>query len=769
MSRHSMFRFANRTFSTTALTVNQSLMALAVAGALLTPFAANAATVRGQLLDANQKPVANARIRVPALNQTVQTDRDGRFELQGISAGNVLLDIEAGRHGHLNREIAVGETDQNLTVQLDDDVEHVVVNASALEHRTLEMATPAQVLAGDDLLKARGATLGETLDNQPGVSASSFGAGSSRPVIRGLGGARVQMLQDGVGTLDASTVSADHNVAAEPLTTEQIEVLRGPATLLYGSGAIGGVVNVIDRRIPETRKDGIEGAVELRGQTANNERSVAAALDGGSGDLAFHLNAFTRETDDIEIPGDAERFPDAEEGEHAGEELAHGTLENSSIEGDGGSIGASWIGERGFIGIALSAYNSNYGVPGHHAHHEEVPPVVVEEEPPVRIDLEQRRTDLKARLDEPLSGFEALKLRIGRNDYEHVELEGEEVGTSFENAATDTRLELVHKPLAGMRGVIGVQVTDRDFTAIGEEAFVPPSTTESNALFLVEERELGKLHLEGGIRYEQQKVSPESAQPRYDDSAFSWSVGGVYDLGANWSTALSYAHAERMPSAEELYSDGPHVATQSYEIGDVNLGIETANNIDLSLRYHGDSANLNLSLYRNAVSDFIYASATGAELDELPVFQYFQADATLQGIELAADWTFFSAEAGDWILRGFYDQTTGELDDGGDLPRIPPERLGLGLDFDSGDLRTSLDVIEVAEQDDVTAFETETDGYTLVNAGLIYRVYVGDHTADLFLRGSNLLDEDVRLHTSFLKDIAPQMGRSWQAGVRFSF
>ena len=760
------FSFSRRLPLQSGLT--HSLLALAVTAALL-PFDADAANLRGQLLDADQKPIANARIRVPALNQTVQTDADGRFDLQNVASGRLLLDIEAGRHGHSNREISVTDSDLEFVLQLDDDVEHVVVNASALEHRTLEMATPAQVLAGDALLKARGATLGETLDNQPGVSASSFGAGSSRPVIRGLGGARVQMLQDGVGTLDASTVSADHNVAAEPLTTEQIEVLRGPATLLYGSGAIGGVVNVIDRRIPETRKDGVEGAVELRGQTANNERSVAAALDGGSGDFAFHLNAFTRETDDIEIPGDAERFPDAEEGEHAGEELAHGTLENSSIEGDGGSIGGSWIGERGFIGIALSTYNSNYGVPGHHAHHEEVPPVEVAEEPPVRIDLEQRRTDLKARLDDPLPGFETLKLRIGRNDYEHVELEGDEVGTTFENAATDTRLELVHKPLAGMRGVIGVQVTDRDFTAIGEEAFVPPSTTESNALFLVEERELGKLHLEGGIRYEQQNVSPESAQPRYDDSAFSWSVGGVYELGTNWSTALSYAHAERMPSAEELYSDGPHVATQSYEIGNVNLGTETANNIDLSLRYHGDSANLNLSLYRNAVSDFIYAAATGAELDELPVFQYFQADATLQGIELAADWTFFSTEVGDWILRGFYDQTTGELDDGGDLPRIPPERLGLGLDFDSGDLRTSLDVIEVAEQNNVTAFETETDGYTLVNAGLIYRVYFGDSNADLFLRGSNLLDEDVRLHTSFLKDIAPQMGRSWQAGVRFNF
>ena len=750
----------------------KTFLALAVASVFAAPFAAvEAATVRGQLLDANQKPVANARIRVPALKQIVQTDADGRFALENVSTGTLLLDIEAGRHGHLNREIAVAETDLELTLQLDNDVEHMVVNASALEHRTLEMATPAQVLAGDDLLKARGATLGETLDNQPGVSASSFGAGSSRPVIRGLAGARVQMLQDGVGTLDASTVSADHNVAAEPLTTEQIEVLRGPATLLYGSGAIGGVVNVIDRRIPETQKDGVEGAVELRGQTGNDERSIAAALDGGSGMFAFHLNAFSRETDDMEIPGEAERFPEEEAGEHEGEALAHGVLENSNIDSDGGTLGASLIGERGFIGIAFSTYNTNYGIPGHHHHHDEgeEPPVEEEEEVPVRIDLEQRRTDLKARLDEPLPGFETLKLRVGRNDYEHVELEGDEVGTTFENQATDSRLELVHKPIAGMRGVLGLQVTDRDFTAIGEEAFVPPSKTESTALFLVEEREFGKLHLEGGLRYEQQEITPESAQPEYDETAFSWSVGGVYELGGNWSTALSYAHAERMPSAEELYSDGPHVATQSYEVGDVNLDTETANNIDLSLRYHGDTANLIVSLYRNQISDFIFAAATGAELDELPVFQYFQDDATLQGIEVAFDWTFARTDAGDWILRSFYDQTDGELDDGGNLPRIPPQRLGLGFDFDTGDLRTSLDVIEASEQDDVTEFETETDGYTLVNAGLIYRVYIGDTNADLFMRGSNLLDEDVRLHTSFLKDIAPQMGRSWHAGVRFSF
>lgn len=750
----------------------KTFLALAVASVFAAPFAAvEAATVRGQLLDANQKPVANARIRVPALKQIVQTDADGRFALENVSTSTLLLDIEAGRHGHLNREIAVAETDLELTLQLDNDVEHMVVNASALEHRTLEMATPAQVLAGDDLLKARGATLGETLDNQPGVSASSFGAGSSRPVIRGLAGARVQMLQDGVGTLDASTVSADHNVAAEPLTTEQIEVLRGPATLLYGSGAIGGVVNVIDRRIPETQKDGVEGAVELRGQTGNDERSIAAALDGGSGVFAFHLNAFSRETDDMEIPGEAERFPEEEAGEHEGEALAHGVLENSNIDSDGGTLGASLIGERGFIGIAFSSYNTNYGIPGHHHHHDEgeEPPVEEEEEVPVRIDLEQRRTDLKARLDEPLPGFETLKLRVGRNDYEHVELEGDEVGTTFENKATDSRLELVHKPIAGMRGVLGLQVTDRDFTAIGEEAFVPPSKTESTALFLVEEREFGKLHLEGGLRYEQQEITPDSAQPEYDETAFSWSVGGVYELGGHWSTALSYAHAERMPSAEELYSDGPHVATQSYEVGDVNLDTETANNIDLSLRYHGDTANLIVSLYRNQISDFIFAAATGAELDELPVFQYFQDDATLQGIEVAFDWMFARTDAGDWILRSFYDQTDGELDDGGNLPRIPPQRLGLGLDFDTGDLRTSLDVIEASEQDDVTEFETETDGYTLVNAGLIYRIYIGDANADLFVRGSNLLDEDVRLHTSFLKDIAPQMGRSWHAGVRFNF
>ncbi len=776
----------------TALSLNPVALALAATLSLL-PTGADAATLRGRLVDDQQKPIAQARVRVPALDRALITDADGRFVLADAPAGELRLDIETGGYGRVTRTVTVGESELVLVID-NTDAEHLVITANPLAHRALDMAAPAQVLAGDRLLAARAATIGETLDNLPGVSNSSFGPGAGRPVIRGQSGARVQVLQNGLGTLDASTVSADHNISAESLSTEQIEVLRGPATLLYGSGAIGGVVNIVDHRIPEQPVDGLEGSVELRTQSANDEKAGAIALDFGRGSFAAHLDAWSRRTGNLDIPGYAER-PDLHDDEHEHEDEhddehddhdepgVHGVLPNSALDSNGFSLGASAVGARGYLGIAISDLNSLYGVPGHshgdeHAHehehehedeHDDEHDDEHEAHAGVRIDLEQKRSELKGALDHPFAGIEQVKLRIASASYRHTELEGVEIGTVFRNDASESRLEIVHHPLAGFRGVIGTQISKRDFSAVGEEAFTPPSVTESEALFIVEERDFGAFHLEAGLRLESQSVRARSVDGYFSDDTRSVSLGGIYELNDRWSTALSLAQAERMPTAEELFSDGAHLATQSYEQGNADLRSERANNIDWSLRYQHEGASLNLSLYRNRVDHYIYSAPTGETIDELPVYAYAQADAELDGIELSARLPLFSALGGDWYLRGLYDRTNGELRAGGNLPRLAPERVGIGADFEREDWLVNLDWVEVADQDKLAAYETATDGYSLLALAVQYRLLAGDSDIRFFVRGSNLLDEEIRLHTSYLKDLAPQAGRSFTAGVRVSF
>lgn len=750
--------------------MNRFINAVTVTG-LLTVFQfsqAMAGELSVRVLNKQQKPVASARVLIPSLDRSTQTDEEGIARFSDVPAGQVLIDIEAGHDGHMMQRAQVSDSaSTTIDVVLDHSAERVVVTAMAIERRALDMATPAHVLSGDALIRAKAMTIGETVEYMPGVSASSFGPGASRPVIRGQGGARVQMLSDGLGAMDASTISADHAVTVEPLVAEQVEVLRGPATLLYGSGAIGGVVNVIDQRIPQNPIAGVEAGLELRTQTVNNEQSGAVKIDAGVDDLAFHFDAYKRDTDNLKIPGDAERFPEAEAPDHADEELAHGKLPNSDMRNDGFAIGSSWIGSAGMIGISFHELNSNYGIPG--AHHHESPPGEPDEEEAVRIDLQQQRYDLKARWDHPFAGVENIKWRYGLNQYTHTELEGSEIGTVFNNDAYESRLELAHHPFAGIQGVIGVHWGERDFIAIGDEAFVPPSQTDSKAIFIVEEKRLGPVRVEAGLRAENVRITPESTQTVYDENAMSWSLGAVWEFAPHWNMALSYASAERHPFTEELYANGPHIATQTFEIGDESLTTEHAKNIDVGLRYNTDRHQLSIALYQNTVADFIYANATGVEQDDLPVYQYQQADARLNGMEISWDWLIARTTWGDVESHVFLDETKGKLDEHGHLPRIPAKRLGFGLSLENDTWSIGGEYVNVDDQTRTAELETPTDGYQMLNAHVMYRLYTGDITWDAFLRGTNLLDEDIRLHASFLKDVAPQAGRSLTAGVRLHF
>ncbi len=634
----------------------------------------------------------------------------------------------------------------------------ITVQSSPLQPELLELAQPATVLSGDALRRRQAATLGQTVEHVPGVQSATFGPGVGRPVIRGLDGPRVGVLSNGIDALDVSALSQDHAVSLEPLLLDRIEILKGPASLLYGSGGFGGVVNAVDGRIPERLSQrALRGAAELRGDTVADERTGVARLDGGVGALAWHLDGFRRETDDYEIPGRAERFPDADE-QHRG-----GILENSAVETEGGGIGASLIGDRGLIGLSFGRYDTFYDVPGHGEHEEGE-----EQEAGVAIDLNSKRYSLRGELDTPLPGLESLRLAFGQHEYQHQELEGAEVGTRFDNDAKEGRLELVHASLAEWNGAFGVQHTDIDFSAVGAEAFVPPNDTRRNGVFLVETREWGPWGIELGTRYDRQRLAPQQAQT-LRHRAFSLSGGVHYHVSEADTLKLFLARAERMPVAEELLADGPHVATRTFEIGDAGLAEETARNIDLSFIRHLGRLMGSVSVYHNRIRDFIFLSGTGAEQDGLPVRTYRQADARFTGAEFKTEVLLAERAGIETHLELLADTVRGELVQGGNLPRIAPGRIGLGLAFEAKHWHAAAEVSRVAQQDRTAAFETDTGGYTLLNIEAAYRIPTGTAEFELFLRGLNLTDEEARSHLSLLKDQAPLPGRSLALGLRARF
>ncbi len=645
----------------------------------------------------------------------------------------------------------------------------VNVTASPLAPDALESAVPTSVLTRPELERRRSTTLGSTLTNLPGVQDSGFGTAAGRPVIRGLDGPRVRIAENGLQTQDAATLSPDHAVGIDPLGTRRIEVLRGPATLLYGGGAIGGLVNVVSDLIPTTRLTGVGGDASLASDSASGGHAAGASLRGGASGWNWTAGAFDRAGGDYRIPGPAVRDdPDS----------ARGRQPNSFTRADGFSGGVSYVGQRGAIGIGHGELSNRYGIPS---------------EDGVFIDLRQRRTEGLAELDEPIPGFTRARIKWLESRYRHDEIEGTsgEIGTAIRSRGRDARIELLHEPIASIRGAFGVQLGSRTLDALGDEAYVPNSKETKTALFYVGETDLGGARLEFGARSERARLTaddPASPSRRY--TLNSASVGATVPITDPWAVSANLSLAERAPAIEELYANGPHAATATFEIGNADLARERSVNLDLSLRRTRGDWQGRIGVYANRFRNYIAGlpsddngdgiadrvdgdntitnSAVDPAAGEFTRLTYGQARARFHGIEGELVW---KTAASPWSARVFGDLARGTLDASGNLPRMSPARFGASIDYGRGSWSGFVSLLSVLRQDRVARLETTTGGYQRLDAEIAYTVGGGgrDTGVTVFLQGRNLLDEQVRVHTSYIKDLTLQPGRSFSVGVRARF
>ncbi len=656
-----------------------------------------------------------------------------------------------------------------------DVIEEVVVVAHPLSGEGLSQAS--EVLQGAELDRKRSASIGDTLGREPGIRSAQFGKAVGRPVIHGLGGPRVRIMEDRIDTLDVSVTSADHAVSVEPFIAERIEVLKGPSTLLYGSGAIGGVVDVHTGRIPHAVPEHkISGGIETRFDTNTNGNSTAAKFNGGSGRFAWHLDGTFKDGDEYEIPGFAEsaqlRALEAAEagGEEGDDDEVRGILPGSQFESTSYAGGASYVFDGGFFGVSVGRIDSEYGLPGGHAEEEGEDEGAEEEEGNPLLELEQTRVDLELGISNPFGVFSGLNVRLGINDYEHQEIEPNgEVATDFSNEAWELRTELLYEK-GNWAGAIGFQHTDREFSAIGEEAFVPPVDTRDTGVFWVAERSFANFDLEGGLRVGRVEHEPQNGDDE-DFTTYSVSLGVVAPFGDGWNLGVVADYSSRAPVSEELFSNGPHLVTNAFELGDPDLDNERAVSIAATLKFDGDIWDTTVTTYVTSFTDFIYEQATGGIEDGLPVFQFQQEDALFFGVDLEASVQVAQWEGGNAKLRVLADFVEAELDVSGNdnIPRIPPLRYGFGVELNSGVLTATLDYLHVDDQDDVSPDELTTSDYDDLSVYVGATFPFGESSLNLFVAGKNLTDDEQRSHTSFIKDFAPAPGRTFELGARLLF
>ena len=702
--------------------------------------------------------------------------------LAGAAAAALLMPVAVSAQDAPVPETSQAETPSSeapATASPDqsDELEGGEIVVTGMRRSADDMLSGTSVVSGIELARDVRPTIGETLAHQPGVSATSFGPNASRPVLRGFQGERIRILTDGIGSLDISNTSVDHAVAINPLTADRIEVLRGPSALLFGSAAIGGVVNVIDARIPRrVPNEGVHVEGIATYGSAANERSANAAMDVPvGGQFVLHADANYSKSGDLEIGGfllspalraEALASPDPDIRALA---ALRGRLPNSGGRTSDLAAGAAWIKGDNNVGFSINKLDSLYAIPVRYP----LDPAAEAEQ--VRIDLKQTRLDGRAEVDAGDGFVDQVRLRGGYSDYEHSELdETGAAGPTFFNKGYETRLEAVQNEKGGWSGGFGAQYFHRSLVTVGAEKSLPANSTSQFGLFVLESYETGKLRAEAGARYEHQSVSADAdpilGNPDLTRSfdAFSGSVGASFGSKA-LRVGLNLSHTERAPAAEELYVNGPHPGTQSFEIGNPDFSKEKSNGVELTLKASGKGYSFGASAFHIRFSDYIYEAATGAIQDDLPVFQYRQGDATYSGFELEGSVRAGKIGGMTVNLDALADYVRATVKTVGPAPRIPPLRLLGGIELQSDAVTGRLEIEHVTAQDRLAAFETRTGGHIMVNASVSIQPIRDHEEVSITLSANNIFDVDARRHASFLKDFAPLAGRDLRLSARMAF
>ncbi len=765
--------------------------------------------IHGTVYNASGDLALDAKVRIIGMGRLTSVDSEAGFVFENLPSGSYILEAISPRWGHGIAEVDVqgGQTAEiRFEVLTHIDMDDVVVSAGLMGTTHSQAVQPTDALSYQDLIDASAASLGESLKGKVGVTSTYFGPGSSRPVIRGVSGNRVSVLQQGLSTADVSDISPDHAPAVEALLADRIEFIRGPATLLYGSSAIGGVVNVYGSRVPsEKPTSAFEGAFIGRASSVSQGRTGALKLRGAAGNFAWNVSGLSRATEEFRVPEGSilEEDDHGDDDDHHGDDDDDGddhdddgddhdddddhheegasSIANSNISLNTATAGLSYIGSWGFIGAAVTTHGTGYGLPGH-AHHgehhdeeeehegeEEEHEEEEEEEHGVRVDMEKVSVNLEGHWRAHRGFLHGVRFRFGSTAYGHDELEGDVVGTTFGNDLLEGRIEIDHELSDRFQGVAGLHMDRRELTLEGEEAYMPGVNTSSFALFLLERVNIGSLNLEAGARYEYADFSPETGNAR--------SFGGVsLGLGVNYQSteALTFAFRSasniKIPHPGELYAQGLHVATQAYEIGRDDLNIEKAFSLDASVYVRHNQYTASASIFSNRFTDFIYLRHTQEEIEGAAVFHVDQAAARFRGFEAEVEGVLFHSDPRYLSLRVWSDYTTARRTDRSEpLPRIPPLRVGGELTYSLGAIDISTSLKSVRAQDRVARYEEPTSGYMHLGASARYKFFLGGTGHIVSLQGRNLTNAIARPHTSFLKDLVPLPGRDIRLTYRMLF
>jgi iron complex outermembrane receptor protein len=726
-------------------------------------------TVTGRLLNSvSGAPIGGATVQIDELRRQTISAADGTVSFENVPPGTYHVSVRSSGYSSRRTEIAVATAAVaagDLRIDPELHFEEVVSVSADAPRSQFEAFQPTSVLVGQELTKQLEMSLGATLENQPGVASRSFGPAPSRPVVRGLDGDRVLILQDGQRMGDVSSQSGDHGVTVNPAAAQRIEVVRGPATLLYGANAIGGLVNIITEDIPTRPVEGASGNVTFDLGTAAKEAAGAADVRVGNGTFALHAGGGGRRSGDVDTPG--------------------GEVENSQSRNGFGNLGVAWTGQRGYFGASYGYDDTKYGIP------------VVEEGV---LQLTPRRHSFSMRGGgQGLNGaFDAFRATLSVRRYKHDELEGDEVGTAFRNDTTELEVMGSHRAAGRLKGSIGAWVLDRAFSAEGEEALSPPVDQTGFAAFLFEEVTWPHVTFQFGGRVDRNTYSPADFEER-DFTDVSGSVGLLLRPAAaddRFTIAASLAHAARPPALEELYFFGVHHGNFALEVGNPDLKSERALGFDVSARWRGSRASGEITWFRNDIRNFIFRSLLdheefeareeefvdrfggrepaghehegegGEEEEELAIVEFVGRDAVLQGIEAHADFAVTSrifVEVGADYVRG----SVKNSDDA--LPRIPPFRFRGGVRYQYAGFQAGGEVVGVAKQDRVFGIEEPTDGYGLLKLFTSYSFNAGGAVNTITARLDNVTDELYRNHLSLIKHLVPEMGRNFKLlyNVRF--